>query len=105
MNQKQKLLQQKMAYEDWKRKRDAKVEQPTPVEEDTDSLSPELEEQRRRNRAKYPEIAEFVDAVRAYFPDAKVVSITPHTPEEAEARRQALANRGSDELVEPDDQQ
>lgn len=29
------------------------------------------------NRAKYPEIAKFVDEVRKYFPGAKVTSIKP----------------------------
>lgn len=29
------------------------------------------------NRAKFPDVAKFVDEVRKYFPDAKVTSITP----------------------------
>lgn len=104
MNSKQKIIQQKLAYEDWKRRRDKRDAEAvsTPVVE---SASEEVEEQRRRNREQYPEIAEFVDAVRTHFPDARVVSITPYTPEEIEARRLAQANHGSNEQGEPDDQQ
>ena len=103
MNSKQKIIQQKLAYEDWKRRRDKRDAEAasTPAVE---SASEEVEEQRRSNREKYPEIAEFVDAVRAHFPDAKVVSLTPYTPEEIETRRLAQANRGSNVPDEPDDQ-
>ena len=103
---KQKIIQQKLAYEDWKRRRDAKstdVKDLTPPE--PEQLSPDQEERRRRNREKYPEIAAFVDEVRKVFPDARVVSITPYTPEEIEARRRSLASHGSDEPDETNDQQ
>lgn len=103
---KQKLIEQKLSYEKWKRERDAREAKSTDVTEPTpQALTPEQEEKRRRNREKYPEIAEFVDAVREYFPDAKVVSITPYTPEEIEARRRSLATRAPNVTDETDDQQ
>lgn len=55
----------------------------------------DVDEKKRSNREKYPEIAAFVDKVREYFPDAKVTAIRNLSPEEMEKRkaRQAQANR------------
>ena len=38
------------------------------------------------NRKKYPEVAKWVDEIRKYFPDAKVVSIKPTTKSSDENR-------------------
>lgn len=43
-------------------------------------MNDSTESQRKSNREKYPEIAAFVDELRKYFPDAKVVKITPRSP-------------------------
>lgn len=59
---------------------------------------PVREEIAKRNRERYPEFAKFIDEVRKVFPDAKVVSIRPLTPEEKANRVQA-----SRELPESDD--
>lgn len=50
---------------------------------------PVREEIAKRNRERYPEFAKFIDEVRKVFPDAKVVSIRPLTPEEKANRVQA----------------
>lgn len=70
-------------YEEWKRKRDQERVEKLSSEQQFEPLPeppplpPHLEEQRQRNRAKYPEIAAFVDEVRKVFPDAQVISIRP----------------------------
>ena len=38
------------------------------------------------NRKRYPEIAKWVDEVRKYFPDAKVVSIKPISSKTSDVR-------------------
>jgi len=55
----------------------------------------DVDEKKRSNREKYPEIAALVDKVRQYFPDAKVTAIRNLSPEEMEQQkaRQAQANR------------
>jgi len=57
----------------------------------------DVDEKKRNNREKYPEVAAFVDKVRVYFPEAKVISIRNLSPEEMETRKkqgyQAQANR------------
>jgi hypothetical protein len=98
---------QAQEYERWKIERDKNLSKPVddPIPAEAETLSPDQEEQRRRNREKYPEIAAFVDEVRKHFPGARVVSITPRTPKKDEAMNQALASPELDELVEPDDPQ
>lgn len=55
----------------------------------------DVDEKKRSNREKYPEIAALVDKVRQYFPDAKVTAIRNLSPEEMEQQRarQVQANR------------
>tara|TARA_B100001059_G_C17545551_1_gene432608 strand:+ start:76 stop:315 length:240 start_codon:yes stop_codon:yes gene_type:complete len=43
----------------------------------TEIVEAEVVSTAEANRAKYPEIAKFVDEVRKYFPGAKVTSIKP----------------------------
>ena len=38
------------------------------------------------NRKRYPEVAKWIDEVRKYFPDAKVVSIKPIQSKSSDAR-------------------
>lgn len=97
-------------YEKWKlaqarKSADVKPDIRNLIPEQEDDENDPLAQARRRNREKYPEIAAFVDEVRKHFPDAKVVSIRPLTPEEMEARRPVPASLGSDEPDEQDDQQ
>ena len=100
------VAKKKAAYEEWKRERDAKEKAPAePADEYMPDPDPEIEEVRRRNREKYPELAAFVDEVRRVFPGAKVTKITPYTPEEMEARRRSLATRAQASKDETDDQQ
>ena len=90
---------QERLYEQWKRQRDNKKSSDLDTGEPTNQISPSIQrqqprvqepdlvsattsktkaEERAANRAKYPEIAAFVDECRRVFgPDVKVVSITP----------------------------
>jgi hypothetical protein len=65
----------------------------------------DVDEKKRNNREKYPEVAAFVDKVREYFPEAKVISIRKLSPEEREKRKkqvdQAQANRAQGVRVWP----
>ena len=87
--------QQEKAYQEWQAKRAADekkaiaaegqahpVSLPEPADVDAD-----VEEARRRNREKYPELAKWVDEIRKHFPDAKVVSIKEYTPEQVAERK------------------
>lgn len=51
-----------------------------------ETVSPEREAMRQRNREKYPEFAAFYDEVVKHFPGAKVISIRELTPEEIAER-------------------
>jgi len=90
MSKKIKEAEKRLAYEDWKRRRDERDKEAEDKLNQNRNLSPEA----RRNREKYPEIAKFVDELRTVFPEAKVVKITP-LPQ---------ANHGSVEQVSTDDQ-
>lgn len=100
MSSKQQLLEKQRLYDEWKRKRDANVSHETPKDTQvyTDvstKKSPEYDRIAEENRRKYPEFAAFVDEVRKVFPNARVVSITPH------AQSQSQATHELDEVVEP----
>lgn len=74
--------EKKRIYAEWKEKQEAKRPPEPKPQRPTPSLNPlpepdlppELAEQRRRNREKYPDIAAFVDECRQYFGDVEVVS-------------------------------
>lgn len=96
----EKQKRQEKLYEEWKRQkysgRDSEVssdQSPSQVSHSIERQQPRVQksnlvpattskakaEERAANRAKYPEIAAFVDECRRVFgPDVKVVSITPH---------------------------
>lgn len=57
--------------------------------------SPEVARAREENRRKYPELAKFVDEVRKYFPDAKVIKITPRSQPQAASQSQATHGSGA----------
>ena len=40
-------------------------------------MKPNYSKNKEDNRAKYPEVAKFIDEVRKHFPGARVVSIKP----------------------------
>ncbi len=44
-------------------------------------MKPNYSKNKEDNRAKYPEVAKWVDEVRKHFPGARVISITPKKEE------------------------
>ena len=67
------LERKKRLYEDWKAKNKtnqidlSQPEKPIPPLPPLPELPPDLEEKRRRNREKHPDIAAFYDECRRYF--------------------------------------
>jgi hypothetical protein len=112
MNRKLEDQRKAFLYKKWLEERDAeklrkgvdvhfeKPDQPgeTPQTERIVVHDPMREEMAKRNRERFPELAKFIDEVRKVFPDAKVVSIRPLTPEE-----KANQVRASREPPESDD--
>lgn len=59
-----------------------------------ETVSPEREEMRKRNREKYPEFAAFYDEVVKHFPGARIISIREFTPEEKAEREAQVQAKG-----------
>lgn len=79
------LERKRKLYEEWKAKQQGNeadspepvvTEKPVPPLPPLPELPPELEEQRRRNREKHPDIAAFYDECRRYFGnDVEIISL------------------------------
>jgi len=50
----------------------------------------DVDEKKRSNREKYPEVAALVDKVREHFPGAKVIAIRNLSPAEMETRKKKV---------------
>jgi hypothetical protein len=52
-----------------------------------DAMTPEQKRRRQANRDRFPELAEFVDELRDYFPEAQVIKIEVSVTEHQANRR------------------
>jgi hypothetical protein len=52
-----------------------------------DAMTPEQKRRRQANRDRFPELADFVDELRDYFPDAQVIKIDVSVTERQATRR------------------